>query len=56
MVDALQRPQPGNGHVDVGKLQSQLSSIGQRMGQSVTVMEHFVLFANCDHCVTAYAG
>lgn len=56
MVDALQRPRPGDGRVNVQQLQEQLSVIGRKVGQSVSVLEHFVLLANCDHCVTAYAG
>uniref|UniRef100_A0A383W0V6 DUF7906 domain-containing protein n=1 Tax=Tetradesmus obliquus TaxID=3088 RepID=A0A383W0V6_TETOB len=56
MVEALQRPAPGNGRVDVAALQQQLQAVGQPLGQQVTVLEHFVMFSTCDHCVAAYSG
>lgn len=56
MVEALQRPRPGDGRVDVHALQQQLQAVGQQLGQQVSVLEHFVLFGECDHCVTAYSG
>jgi hypothetical protein len=56
MVEALQRPAPGNGRVSVAALQQQLQGVAQWLGQQVSVMEHFVMFSNCDHCVTAYSG
>jgi hypothetical protein len=42
--------------VDIGMLHDELQSIGDMMQQEVTVSEHYVLFSECDHCVTAYAG
>jgi hypothetical protein len=56
MVEALQRPAPGNGKVNVAELQQQLQAVGQQLGQEVSVLEHYVMFSNCDHCVTAYSG
>eukprot|EP00775_Hariotina_reticulata_P009952 gene9952-10107_t len=56
MVEALTRPTYKDGKVAVAELQQQLESIAKVMGQEVSVTEHSVLFADCDHCVTAYAG
>lgn len=42
--------------VDVGMLHDELQTIGDMLQQQITVTEHFVLFAECDHCVTAYSG
>lgn len=42
--------------VDIGLLHDELQSIGDMMHQEVSVSEHQVLFAECDHCVTAFAG
>lgn len=56
MVQSLTRPSAGDGRVNVAALQAALAEVGNPMGQEVSVAEHFVLFADCDHCVTAYAG
>jgi hypothetical protein len=42
--------------VDIGLLHDELQTVGEMMQQEVTVSEHYVLFSECDHCVTAYAG
>lgn len=42
--------------VDVGMLHEELQTIGDMLQQSVSVIEHWALFADCDHCVTAFSG
>jgi len=37
-------------------LHDELQTIGDMMGQHVSVGEHAVFFAECDHCVTAFSG
>jgi hypothetical protein len=56
MVESLTRPTYKDGKVVIAELQRELQSIAKNLGQDVSVTEHSVLFANCDHCVTAYAG
>ncbi|KAF8068242.1 Ocrl [Scenedesmus sp. PABB004] len=34
----------------------ELTAVAEPLGQAVSVAEHFVLLADCDHCVTAFAG
>jgi hypothetical protein len=42
--------------VDVSLLHEELQTIGDMLQQSTSVIEHWVLFADCDHCVTAFSG
>lgn len=37
-------------------LAEELQSIGDMLQQDVSVAEHYVLFSDCDHCVTAFSG
>lgn len=47
---------PQTPRVDVAALADELQSIGDMLQQDVSVAEHYVLFADCDHCVTAFSG